>query len=116
MLKPKKAQPRNTTIEDLAGMIKRGFDETAKKVDVDRQFADVDRQFADVDRQFADVDRQFADTHTRFNKVEARLDHIDARLATIERDVKDIIHREEFDDLMARVKYLERKMGIQSGK
>jgi len=51
-----------------------------------------------------------------FASVNARFDYANARLATIERDVKDIIHREEFDDLMARVKYLEQKMGIQSGR
>ena len=69
---------------------------------------------------FASVNVRFDETakkvDARFDKVEVRLDHIDARLATIERDVKEVIHREEFDDLMARVKYVEKKLGIESGK
>lgn len=39
---------------------------------------------------------------------------------TIERDIAEIrshfVYRDEFEDLMARVKYLEQKLGIKSGK
>ncbi len=31
-------------------------------------------------------------------------------------NTKDIIRRNEFDDLMARAKYVETKLGIESGK
>ncbi len=78
--------------ENLARMIKNGFDETAKKVDVDK----------------------------RFEQVDNRLDHIDARLSNIEQDIAEIkkhfVYRYEFEDLMARVKYLEQKLGVESGK
>ncbi len=46
---------------------------------------------------------------------EGRFSHIDARLDTIERDIRDLVHREEFTDLMARVKYIEERLGIESG-
>ncbi len=74
----------------------------------------VERGFSHVDERFDQTAKKI-DVDARFDKVEMRLDHIDARLATIERDVKDVIHREEFDDLMARVKYVEKKLGIESG-
>ena len=34
----------------------------------------------------------------------------------IDRDIKGFVRYEDFEDLMARVKYLERKLGIESGK
>jgi len=86
------------TIEELAVMIKRGFDETAKKIDVDKRFESMDKRFDGVDR---------------------RLDHIDARLNTIEHDIQeirvDMVHRHEFEDALARIKYVERKLGIENG-
>ncbi len=90
---------KKITIEDLALMVQRGFDETAKKADVDRRFDDIDKRFEQVDN---------------------RLDHMDARLSNIEQDIAEIkkhfVYRYEFEDLMARVKYLEQKLGVESGK
>jgi tetrahydromethanopterin S-methyltransferase subunit G len=104
---------KKITIEDLALMIQRGFDETAKKAGVDKRFGDVNKRFDDVDRRFDEVDK-------RFEQVDNRLDHMDARLSNIEQDIAEIrkhfVYRYEFEDLMARVKYLEQKLGIQSGK
>ena len=82
--------------ENLAGMIKRGFDEVtgamARKVDMDKCFEQVDRRF----------------------------ERIEERLIYIERDISDIkshiVYRDEFEDLTGRVKYLELKLGIESGK
>ena len=54
---------KKITIEDLAGMVSRGF------VSVDKRFNDVDKRFDIVDK---------------------RLDHMDARMAIIERDVTEI--------------------------
>ena len=42
--------------------------------------------------------------------------YANSRLDAIEANTKNIIHRDEFDDLMARVKYVETKLGIESGK
>ena len=85
--------------ENLAAMVKSGFDETAKKADVDARFEQIDQRLEQIDQ---------------------RLDHVDARLLVIERDIAEIrshfVYREEFEDLMARVKYLEKKLNIESGK
>jgi len=94
------------TLENLAGMIARGFEETAKKVEVDARFDSVNSRFADMD--------------TRFDKIDGRLDHLDACMGRVEADLAEIrsniVHRYEFEDLMARVKYVEKKLGIKSGK
>lgn len=55
-----------------------------------------------------------------FRRVDEKIKHIDARLSNIEQDISEIkkhfVYRYEFEDLMARVKYLEGKLGVESGK
>ena len=98
--------PRKITLDDLARMVKVGFDETAKKVDMDKRFEQVDKRFERLD--------------ARMDRFEARLAHIDARIAVIERDIaeirKELVPRMEIEDIMARLSLVERKLGIKSGK
>jgi len=98
---------KDTTNEELARMIAKGFE------NVDRQFGNVDKQFENIDKKFENVDRQFKSTREEMNQ---RFSRIDARLSTIERDIRDLVRRDEFEDLMARVKFVEVKLGINSGK
>jgi tetrahydromethanopterin S-methyltransferase subunit G len=93
---------KKITIDDLAIMVQRGFEETARKNDVDLLRTDVDLLRAELG--------EFK-KETRDNFI-----HVHARLGMIERDVKDVVHKDDFEDLMARVLYLEKKMGIVSGK
>lgn len=52
-------------------------------------------------------------------RLTVRLDHLDARVGRIEADIHElrgeIVYRYEFEDVLARVKYLEKKLGIESG-
>ena len=52
-------------------------------------------------------------------EVNNRLDHLDARVGSIEADINEmndnIVYRHEFEDVLGRVKYVERKLGIESG-
>lgn len=81
---------KKTTIEDLAVMIQRGFQETARKDDVD----------------------------TRFIKIEKRLDGIDQELVNIKSDTNYLKSRVseignlEIEHLKDRVTVLEEKVGI----
>jgi tetrahydromethanopterin S-methyltransferase subunit G len=85
---------KSITIEDLARMINEGFKTTATKEDIRA-------------------------VNTRFDSVESRLDHLDARVGRIEADVHalrdEMVHRQEFQDVLDRVKYIEKKLGIESG-
>ena len=85
---------KSITIEDLARMINQGFKTTATKEDIRA-------------------------VNTRFDSVESRLDHLDARVGRIEADVHalrdEMVHRQEFQDVLDRVTYIEKKLGIESG-
>ena len=80
-----------TTIDDLARMINEGFKSTATKDDV------------------KGVEERLT----------TRLDHLDARVGRIEADVHalrdEMGHRQEFHDVLDRVTYIEKKLGIESG-
>ena len=97
---------KKTTIDDLAIMVKRGFDQTANRDEVNKRFEQVDKRFEQIDKHFVTIER--------------RLDHVDARLSYVERDVAEIrkhfVYRDEFEDALARIRLLEKKVGIQSGK
>ena len=90
---------KKITIEDLAIMVQKGFSEASKKADVDKRFEQVDK---------------------KFEKIETQLEHIDNRLYNIEKDVSEIkknfVSRYEFEDLLDRVKNLEKKIGVKSRK
>ncbi len=94
---------KNVTIEDLAGMVQRGFSTIN---------TEMGERFEAVDKHFTAVDKQLVGMNTR-------LDHMDARLGRIEADVSElrgeIVHRQEFEDALARIKYLEKKLDIKSG-
>jgi hypothetical protein len=87
-----------TTIDDLAKMINEGFKTTATKEDVAALRTEMNE---------------------KFDSVETRLDHLDARVGRIEADVHtlrdEMVHRQEFQDILDRVKYIEKKLGIESG-
>ena len=93
---------KKVTMDDLAAMVQRGFVETAKKADVDSLRGGFDSLRTELGEFKKETRDNFAHVHTR--------------LGMIERDVKDVVHKDEFEDLMARVKYLEKKLGVESGK
>ena len=73
-----------------------------------------------IAKGFEGADKRFEQVDGRLGRVEQRLDHFDARMGRREADLNEIrgniVYRHEFEDLLARVKYLETKLGIESGK
>jgi len=96
-----------TTNEDLAILINNGFD-------------GVQKQFDGVYQKFKEVDQQFEKIDGRFNKVDEHLEYLDARLGRLEADVHTLkeerLTRLEFEDALSRLKLVERKLNIDSGK
>ena len=90
------------TIEDLAILMKQTM---ARKEDI-----------KEVKEDIQDLREEM---NERFEKVDARLDHLDARVGRIEADVHalrdEMVHRREFEDVLDRVKYIEKTLGIESG-
>jgi len=89
---------KHTTLDDLARMINEGFKVTASKEDI-----------SDVRQEMKAME----------DRLTTRLDHLDARVGRIEADIHElrdeIVYRHEFDDVLARVKYLEKQFGIERG-
>jgi len=104
--------------ENLAVMVKKGFDETNNSIGDLRD--EMEERFEQVDKRFEQVDKRFEQVDKRFEQVDRHFVNVNARLDTIERDIAEIrrhfVYRDEFEDLMGRVKYLEQKLGIDSGK
>jgi predicted DNA-binding protein len=90
-----------TTIEDLAALI---MNTMASKEDIKR-----------LEDKMATKD-ELQELRTEMNE---RLDHLDARVGRMEADIHElrgeIVYRHEFEDALARIKYLEKKLGIESG-
>ena len=86
------------TIEGLAAMIQRNM---ASKEDVQELATKVDSIDAKVEH------------------LGVQVDNLDARVARIQMDIHElrgeIVYRHEFEDVLGRVKYLEKKLGIESG-
>jgi seryl-tRNA synthetase len=86
------------TIEDLAALIKETM---ASKEDI------------------KEVRDDIKTINTRLDGIDSRLDHLDARVGRIEADVHalrdEMVHRSEFEDVLGRVRYIEKKLGIESG-
>ena len=86
------------TIEKLAEMINEGFKSTASKEDIKKVEEDM---------------------KAMEGRLTTRMDHLDARVGRIEADIHElrgeIVYRHEFEDALSRIKYLEKKLGIESG-
>lgn len=76
---------KNTTIDDLARMVNKGFEETAKSKEV----------------------------NARFDKVDIRLDNLEQGQEEIKPRQDNAAYRFEVEDLKKRVKKLEFKAGIR---
>ena len=91
-----------TTIEELAAMINTHM---ASKEDIQEWRGEMHQQFGSVDAQFQGIN--------------VRLDHLDARVGRVEADVHalrdEMVHRRQCEDVLDRGKYIEKKLGIESG-
>lgn len=56
---------KKMTIDDLAGMVKRGFDETAKETDVNKRFDDVDERFDKMDKRLDRIENLILRDHVQ---------------------------------------------------
>jgi hypothetical protein len=88
----------HTTIDDLARMINEGFKTTTSKEDI-----------MEVRQEMQAME----------GRLTTRLDNLDARVGRIEADVHglrdEMVHKQEFQDALDRIKYIEKKLGIESG-
>ena len=97
---------KKNTIDDLAIMVQKGFDETNEKLG------------GRMDKLDGRMDKLDGRMDVLEKKVDDGFSHVEAGLDAINKNIKelDFVTKDEFEDLMTRVKYIEAKLGIKSGK
>jgi len=77
---------KETTIDDLAVMVQKGF------IGVDKKFISVDKKFADIEKNMAkkdDMRKGFDEVNQRLIKIERKIDsNHEQRIEKLEDDVK----------------------------
>ena len=116
----------NITIDDLAVMIKKGFDE------MDRRFSEIDQRFIAVDKRFDNLEDRMYKLEVRFDKLEKRFNNLEIRLDKLEKrfdvlekrfdhfEVRFDVFEDKFDRLSdevsknhsVRLKKIERQLAI----
>lgn len=103
-----------TTIEGLAGLIQRTM---ASKEDLTQLGDQLRSELASKEDLKAMASKE--DLKALETRLDARMDNLDARMGLLQSDVHDIkedmVHQHDFEDVRDRVKYVERKLGIESG-
>ncbi len=73
-----------------------------------------------VNKSFGAVQKQIELLDKKIELIDGELKHVNARLNTIEHDLADIrkhfVYRDEFENVLARLVAVERKIGIRSVK
>ncbi len=97
-----------------------------KRITIDGLAQMVAKGFAGVDEHFKAVDRRFNQMATKedLKAVKAdlggKIDALDTKTNRMEGDISDVkdslIPKLDFEDLEGRVKYVEKKLAIESGK
>lgn len=73
---------KNITIEDLAGMVQKGFNETAKKKEVDRRFNEISKRFNEVDKHLEKIEKLLIVNHReRIERLEMEVKNLKELLA-----------------------------------
>lgn len=89
------------TIEDLAILVKRGFDQTATKEEILEFRKEVDRRFAAMTEAITNLAKATDDNFR----------HVNVRLDRVRDDISDMpTMREELHELRERVGRIERKV------
>lgn len=65
---------KNATIDDLAKMVKRGFDETAKSKEMNTRFKGVDKRFDRIENRLGKLEAGHEDIQLRLGNVPFRFE------------------------------------------
>ena len=73
----------NITIDDLAIMVQKGFNEMAKKSDMDLRFEQIDKKFDKIEKDLSIIKSQLAGVVYKpdFDKLEMRVEYLENILA-----------------------------------
>lgn len=103
-------------IETLALMVQKGFEETAKKADVDKRFEQVDKRFDKIEAEIVglreEMHEQFRQLRLEIKQIWNKLEEIEQKLGKISQTSKedaDALASDVFD-LRQRVEFLENQI------
>ncbi|MBI4692005.1 MAG: hypothetical protein HY773_00970 [Candidatus Terrybacteria bacterium] len=98
--------------ENLARMIQIGFDETAKKVDVDKRFEQVDKRFDKIEAELTDIKGEIYQMRAEIKQIWNKLEEIEQKLERISQTSKEDVDAIASDvlDLKQRIGFLENQI------
>ena len=88
---------KDITINELAVMVKNGFDGADKR----------------VSDRFDGVDKKFDGVYERFDRLDERLDKLEYNQRTILTKLEDVVYRSELTQLKERIKIIEEAIAIK---
>lgn len=113
---------KKMTIEDLAAMIQRGFQETARKSDVDKRFDAVEGRLVNLESDVSYLKARVTEIGVTLSRHEEMLEEHGEELKwlhkkfdelTNQKSEKRVITYREFSKLALRVDGLERKIAVK---
>ena len=91
---------KKVTLEKLAKMVQKGFEETATKREVTEQFNKADKRLQKIDDDIS--------------WVHGSLELLQREIADIKEKLNNVVYRHELDALRERIAELERKTGLSA--
>ena|SRR3990167_5275486 len=118
---PNRSNHQGITLDDLAIMIKQGFDEQGTRIngleirlenfekETKKQFQKIDQRFEQVDQKFGQIDRKFDQVDQKIDYLSRRLDSVVDDVADIKRTTKKLVTVKEHNRLKKKVLAMARK-------
>lgn len=110
---------KKITMEDLAGMIKLGFDETAKQDEVDKRFDEVDKRLVGIESDVSYLKARLHEVQRILDEHGELLEEHSEELRWIHKKIDEFTHPKsekrmityhEFSRLESRLAALEKKV------
>ncbi len=101
---------KNITLEDLAQIMSKGFVSVEKNTDkkIDNLAGMVQRGFLDVDKKFKEVDKRFDNIDKRFDDLGLKMS---SWISIYRKDIEILDNK--IDNAIERIETLEQKVGIR---
>jgi septation ring formation regulator EzrA len=111
-----KEQERRTDekIDELAVMVKRGFDEMASKKEMREGFERIDERFERIDERFMNVNARLDTLEGDMSEVKDRLSNVDGHILEIKEALPQFVTRAEFEPVLIRLRIIEKKIGLNA--
>ncbi|MFY9462426.1 MAG: hypothetical protein WAP51_04475 [Candidatus Sungiibacteriota bacterium] len=94
---------KKITIDDLANMIQKGFQETARKEDMEKRFGDMEKRFGDMEKRFDGIEK-------KLQKLEINHEELKSEMRGLKYLLQQKAAVEDLNELDERLTLVERKL------